>query len=416
MKRFIIPILVTCWIWTGCEQKSSRTENDSESAKTLEVGVWRGVLSPQQVEIPFLFQVNHKDGKYRINLMNGTERIPLEEVKIEGDSVHIPLYIFDATIHAHISDGSSLKGFWVKNYAEDYKVPFEAKFGAKDRFSVGKNAGDTSFDGKWEVNFMDDNGGEKAIGLFRQNGHKVTGTFVLSSGDYRFLEGVQEGNVLKLSCFDGTHAYLFVAKMLPDGGLEGDFWSGKTWHQKWSARRNESFELPDPYSLSVLEKGYDTFDLSFPDVNGHVINLSDNKYKNKVVVLQLLGTWCPNCMDETRFYIDWYKKNKTRGVEIIGLAFERKADTAYARNRVKNMMEKLGVNYDIVIAGTTKHESRAKALPMFNKMMPFPTSLVLDRQHKVRRIHSGFSGPGTGDYYAEFIEDFNRLMDKLLEE
>ena len=46
-------------------------------------------------------------------------------------------------------------------------------------------------------------------------------------------------------------------------------------------------------------------------------------------MLQLSGTWCPNCKDETKFLAPWYEKNKDRGVEIIGLAYEKKADRAY---------------------------------------------------------------------------------------
>ena len=78
---------------------------------------------------------------------------------------------------------------------------------------------------------------------------------------------------------------------------------------------------------------------SFPDVNGKMVSLTDDKYKNKVVIIQLFGTWCPNCMDETIFLTDWYDENKDRGVEIIGLAYERKDDFTYASERVKKMVE-----------------------------------------------------------------------------
>jgi hypothetical protein len=121
-------------------------------------------------------------------------------------------------------------------------------------------------------------------------------------------------------------------------------------------------------------------------------------------------------MDETKFYVDWLKKNPDKGVEFIGLAFERKPEAEYAFARIEKMKEKLGVPYEVLLAGTTSPESRTKALPMLNKIMSFPTSIILDRQHKVRKIHTGFSGPGTGEYYEKFVEDFNLLMDKLTAE
>ena len=379
-------------------------------------GVWRGILKPQNVELPFNFIVNRNENDVSFELMNASERIPLEEVIFKDDSVHIPMYIFDATIHAKVINGSELRGVWIKNYANDYMVPFEAVYGTKERFILQAEPETVSFDGKWEVDFIEGDGAGKAIGLFNQHGNKVTGTFLTPTGDYRFLEGIASGNQMKLSCFDGTHAYLFEAEMLENGTLSGEFWSGKSWYQSWKAKRNEDFELPDPYSMTYMKEGFDTFEFSFPNTNGEFIGLKNERYKEKVVVVQILGSWCPNCMDETRFYVDWYEKNKQRGVEIIGLSFERKEDFTYASSRISNMKKKLNVNYEILVAGTTGKESRARALPMLNEVMSFPTSIFLDRQHKVRKIHTGFSGPGTGVYYEQFVEEFNLFMDKLITE
>jgi thiol-disulfide isomerase/thioredoxin len=333
---------------------------------------------------------------------------------VQGDSIHIPLYIFDATIHAKVLGDQQLEGVWVKNYAEDYVVPFEASAGDAPRFEQSGETPSSDFDGKWEVDFISEDGVDKAIGIFDQDGSRVTGTFLTPTGDYRFLEGVAEGNTMKISCFDGTHAFYFEASMTEEGTLRGDFWSGKSWHQPWTAMRNESFELPDPYSMTFIKEGYDTFEFSFPNTSGELVSLDDERYQNKPVVVQILGTWCPNCMDETRFYVDWYARNKDRGVEIVGLAFERKADRDYAIRRIENMKEKLGVEYEVLIAGTTDSASRAQALPMLSKIMSFPTSIILDKQHQVRKIHTGFSGPGTGVYYEKFVDEFELMMDKLI--
>jgi thiol-disulfide isomerase/thioredoxin len=135
-----------------------------------------------------------------------------------------------------------------------------------------------------------------------------------------------------------------------------------------------------------------------------------------VVILQLFGTWCPNCMDETRFLIPWYNQNAGRGVEIIGLAFERKDDFNYASTRVKRMDSKMNVPYDLVIAGTNDKEKAALKLPMLNKIASFPTTIFIGRDGKVKKIHTGFSGPGTGKYYKEYIKEFNETVNSLLKE
>ena len=121
-------------------------------------------------------------------------------------------------------------------------------------------------------------------------------------------------------------------------------------------------------------------------------------------------------MDETRFLADWYRKNADKGVEIIGLAYEVKPDFNYARERVLTMKEKLDVPYDFLIAGTSSTQAASESLPMLNRVMSFPTSIILDRKGDVRRIHTGFSGPATGVYYEEFVDDFNQFMKGLIEE
>ena len=174
--------------------------------------------------------------------------------------------------------------------------------------------------------------------------------------------------------------------------------------------------LPDANSLTYLKEGYDQIDFSFPDLDGKMTSLKDEKYKDKIVILQIFGTWCPNCMDETRFLSDWYHKNQAQGVEIIGLAYEIKPEFEYARDRVLTMKEKLDVPYDFLIAGTSSTKSASESLPMLNKVMSFPTSIIIDRKGKVRRIHTGFSGPATGVYYEEFVDDFNQFMQELINE
>ena len=142
--------------------------------------------------------------------------------------------------------------------------------------------------------------------------------------------------------------------------------------ETWTAIKNDHATLPDAEKLTYLKEGYDRITFNFPDVNGNNVSLSDDKYKNKVVILQLFGTWCPNCMDETRFLSPWYDENKDRGVSIIGLAYERKADFNYASTRIKKMIDKLDVSYDFVIAGTDDKAKASETLPMLNRVVAFP--------------------------------------------
>lgn len=224
MRKSIFILSLIAGLLFSCTTGTDQVQQQSNQA--LKEGVWRGVLKPQGIEVPFLFNVKKGDKGYSLELINAGDKIVLDEVKIKDDSLHVQLFIFDSTIHARLN-GDQLTGVWVKNYAENYVIPFEATFGNEPRFTIESKDSPALFDGKWEVDFIRENRIGKAIGLFKQKGHIVTGTFVTSTGDYRFLEGVVDGNVMKLSCFDGSFSFLFEANMLDNGTIEGEVWSGR---------------------------------------------------------------------------------------------------------------------------------------------------------------------------------------------
>ncbi len=386
--------------------------------QVLEPGTWRGQLTTQNNDIPFNFEVLKSDGAYSINLINGDETIEIDDVEVKGDSVYFDLHIFDISIRARI-ENAQLTGTYTKNYAENYTLPFQATYGEHTRFDH-KNSS-AIFNGTWETKFYTKEGKETdAIGIFKTEKNILKGTFLTKTGDYRYLDGYTKKDTMYLYSFDGNHIYKFRAFKENDSILKGEFWSGKTGYYTFTSKRNENAKLPDANSLTYLKDGYDKIEFTFQGLDGKPVSLSDEKYQNKIIIIQILGTWCPNCMDETKFLAPWYDKNKEKGVEIIGLAYENKkngkADFEYARDRVQKMKEKLHVNYDIIIAGTSSSEAASESLPMLNKVMSFPTSIIIDKKGKVRRIHTGFSGPATGIYYEEFVTDFNSFMNELLQE
>jgi thiol-disulfide isomerase/thioredoxin len=405
----LLPAGLLCLL-TYCQPASEQPPADSE----LMTGTWRATIALQGQQLPFTFDIAKADSnRYEAYLINGEERLLIDDIQVNGDSLLMPMSFFDTQIEARI-EGDRLTGEFVKNYAEGYRLPFAAEHGADYRFIQAAASEPQNFEGRWEVYFEGDS--LLSVGIFKQEGDQVTGSFLTTTGDYRFLEGNVEGSTMMLSAFDGEHAFLFEARLHEDGSLQGDFWSGQSFHTTFRGERNPAAELPDANALTYLKEGYDKLAFTFPNLEGEAVSLSDEKYQGKVVIVQLFGTWCPNCMDETKFYADWYQRHQDEDVEIIGLAYERKDDFDYASSRVKKMIEKLGVDYDFLIAGVSDKEEAAKTLPMLNRVMSFPTSIFIDKNGQVRNIHTGFSGPGTGIYYERFVEDFNILMYKLLRE
>ncbi|MEM9831099.1 MAG: TlpA disulfide reductase family protein [Bacteroidota bacterium] len=411
-KPFIFVLAI---VLAACSTSAKRPSSDT----ILKTGIWRATLELQGQILPFTFNLKEVNSssenqpQYELYLQNAGERLRVDELYMEGDSVRVPMHIFDTKIVAK-NESDKWMGYWTKNYAEDYQLSFEATQGEDYRFVPTANETSVDISGKWAVQFVDDS--LASVGIFTQQGNQVTGSFLTSTGDYRFLEGNVVDDELMLSTFDGEHAFLFKAKVEEDGTLNGDFWSGPRYHTTWTAWRDDDAELADANSLTYLKEGYDQLTFTFPNLAGDSVSLNDPEYEDKVVLVQIFGTWCPNCMDETKFLTQWYQENQSRGVEIIGLAYERKDDFEYARSRVQKMVDKLDVPYDFLIAGVSDKKKAAETLPMLNRVMSFPTLIYMDRNGGVANIHTGFSGPGTGVYYEEFVQEFNERMDALLNE
>jgi peroxiredoxin len=380
----------------------------------LPSGPYRGEFQTPNGSVPFNFEIKSGSGTTKTAyLLNANEREELTGVQQQGDSVFIPIPLYNATLRFKRS-GNQLTGIY--EAGEGQPIPVTAEFGRTDRFEKGE-APTVSLNGKWDIgiqrNSSDRNDINQTVGVFEQKGSRVTGTVLTITGDYRYLDGQVTGNEFRLSSFSGSAPAVLQGKINPDGTLTGEFRYIRGAFPL-TGRKNDNAKLPDLYSLTYLKPGYKKLDFTFPDLNDKPISLTDAKYKGKVVIVTILGSWCPNCIDETAFLAPWYKANKQRGVEIIGLAFERKNDPTFAKTALTRLINRYDVQYDILFAGIADKKVASDALPALNKVLAFPTTIILDKQGNVAQIHTGYTGPATGKYYDEYVSEFNQTIDKLL--
>jgi peroxiredoxin len=385
----------------------------------LKTGTWRGVLKTASGnDIPFNFDVSSAGGKQQLAIINSTERLKVTDVTGNGDSVFIKMPLFDSEFRLKLQS-NQLAGQYIRHLGErDVPMEFVATAATPYRFFKIADKPAYNVTGRWSAVFGEGDRRDTTVGEFKQTGNEVTGTFLTTTGDYRFLEGTVSGNQLYLSCFDGGHAFLFTANVNDNNTLsDGKFFSGVTGKDVWSAVRDENARLPDAYSLTALKPGYKKLAFSFKDINGQTVSLDDARFKNKVVIVQILGSWCPNCMDETAYMVNYYKKYRLKGVEVIGLAYERTTDFAKSQRTLTQLKSRFDIQYPLLITGYTSNKvETAKSLPMLTKVVGFPTTIIIDKSGDVRKIHTGFSGPGTGEHYTEFISEFEKLTDDLLAE
>ncbi len=387
----------------------------------LKNGTWRATLKTQSgAEIPFNFVVYGTKDKKQLNIINGDEKFKVDEINLSGDSVFIKMPLFDSEIRV-IFNGKTLQGNWIKHLAaNDVMMRFNAEPGASWRFFKADSNSKYNVGGRWSAVFISGDGKDTTVtvGEFKHNGHSATGTFLTTNGDYRFLEGTVSDNKLFLSCFDGGHAYLFTGNIKDSTTItDGKFYSGLTSIDNWTAKKDEKAMLPDAYSLTTLKPGEKKISFNFPGLDGKKVSLDDERFKGKVTIVQFMGSWCPNCMDETAYLSPFYNKYKSRGVEIVGLAYERSTDFEKNKVNVARLQKRFNVVYPLLITGYTNNKTEvAKSLPMLSSFLAFPTTIIIDKKGEVRKIHTGFSGPGTGNHYTEFTEEFEKLIDDLLKE
>lgn len=393
------------------------------SAQTkLKTGTWRGTLTNESKhELPFNFEVTNVGDHQQIAIINGAEHYKVPDVKIKGDSVFVKMPLFDSEFKLKLV-GDNLSGNWIRHLGDhDSALPFNAVPNTSWRFLKDPKKPAFDITGRWAAVFGEGTDGrDELVGEFKQTGNKLTGTFLSTTGDYRYLEGSVSGDRLYLSCFDGCHAFLFTAK-INSGKIisEGENYSGYSAFTKWTAVKSANAKLPDAYSLTALKPGYKKIDFTFPDINGNKVSLSDPRFKNKVVIVQILGSWCPNCMDETNFIINsgYYKKYHAKGVEVVGLAYERTADFKKSQKTLAQLKDHFKVPYPLLITGFTPSKGDPmKSLPALADFKGFPTTIIIDKKGNVRKIHTGFNGPGTGVHYTEFVVEFDKLTEDLLAE
>lgn len=384
-------------------------------------GAWRGVLlidETKHLELPFNFEIENGKVKKIIKIKNADEVIVVDEVAIKKDSLNFKMPVFDSEFRTKIIGDTLLQGVWINHSRKDHpQIKFTGYFGNYNRFNLVPDKPNLFYNGKWEVTFSSNvEDSTKAIGVFTQinNSSYVKGTFLTETGDYRYLEGVINDRKMYLSCFDGSHAFLFIAENNGSEISNGSFYSGNHWHETWIGKRNEGFNLTDPEQLTSLVNPNSVIEFSFLNLCKKKVSLSDAKYKNKPVIIQIMGSWCPNCLDETSYLSELYKTYNKKGLELIAISFERTTDISKARSNLLRLKKRFNLTYEILVSGTSGKENASLSLPFLNKISAFPTTLILDKNHHVKVIYTGFSGPATGAEYEKFKLRFENIVQQVL--
>lgn len=380
---------------------------------------YRAVMERKDsLPIVFNLDIERKNGKEVWTIRNAEERIRVTEITMRGDSTWVSMPLFESDFRLKQQADGGYDGVWIKGTTgEPMVMPVKIRPGTS-RFTSGFGKAVRNISGRWAVTFIRPNGTSRpAVAEFVQKGDQLTGTFMTPSGDYRYLEGDLSGDSLRLSCFDGSHAYFIGAKLTAEGKLvNGVFASSATWLEPWYAVPDPKAKIDASLASMQLRPGEERIGFRFPDLDSQMVSLNDPQFRDKVVVIQIMGSWCPNCMDETAFLSEYYRRNKQRGIEMIALAYEYTTDFQRASRSLSKFRNKFNVQYPMLITGATSADSlkTEKTLPQLTPIKAFPTTIFIGKDGKVKKIHGGFYGPGTGIHHEEFKQEFSKTIEELL--
>ena len=378
-------------------------------------GVWRLRLKHEEIVIRCGLELAQTENRWTATLVNGSERI-LIGATVDEKSIELTIPHYDSTIRmdvVRIEDGTPIaNGVWRKRRGPDEWVQMDA------RAVLGSDQGSDlnealRFVGRWEVKFSESD--DPAVGIFRvAKDGRMEGTFLTTTGDYRFLAGSANDGRMSLSCFDGAHAFLFEANLTSGGEIKGDFWSANTWHETFTATRNERASLPDAFRQTLVNQSFKLSDFEFPDVNGRPINLDAETFRGKPRLIYVFGSWCPNCHDAAAYLSELEKRYGERGLSILGLAFELTGEFERDAEQVKRYLARHDCSYPVLIAGTAEKEKASRTFPLLDRVRSYPTTIFVDRSGKITAVHTGFSGPATGQAFDDLKRKFESEIESLL--
>jgi thiol-disulfide isomerase/thioredoxin len=391
------------------------------SVKAADSGVdgrWDATLTIDKTVIPFRLDIAGNGSNVIGTLYNGDDKQTTTSAKSENGTVVLNFDHYLTKITATEKDGKldgKVEGRFERDrYITEY--PLHAERYARKGLS-SKNV--PSIDGLWEIEY-DSPKGEKAWRfVVRQSGPEASASILRIDGDTGALVGNYQDGKFVLSHFDGSRPLVAEVTPTKEGTLEIQLEGAYTPSDKLIAYRPDvarSKGLPEPSNFTTHTTVRDVnerFSFKFPDVDGKLVSNDDPKFRGKVILAIVTGTWCPNCHDEAQYLVQLYPKYHDKGLEIVALDFEEpEQQGTYTRERA--FVKQYQVPYTYLIAGAPAE--MWEKVPQAVNLNTWPATIFVGRDGRVKLIHSGFAAPASGEYNNQLKDEFTSTIERLLAE
>lgn len=385
------------------------------SAASGITGLWNATVVVNKAEIPFRFEIAQNGSQVQGFFFDADRKIGSTSGSFQNGKLMLAYDFLNTTLVATLNDGE-LHGTYRNNRPNAKPMEFSAH-----RFAPAP-AGTSApprVAGNWEMFRTAPDNSKLPVSwrlYLRQSGSEVSGAILKTSGDTGTLTGHWQDGKLVMSHFAGERPLLFEAHLNPDGTLaitlDGQFTYKAA--RTSDARAKGIPEPPDPSRYTSVKDPTEAFHFSGSDLEGKTVSDASPRFKDKVVVLTIGGSWCPNCHDEAPFLVELYKEFHAQGLEVVGLFFEQEPELEAARPRVLSFIKHYGIPYPMLVCGTP--DQVAQKLPQLVNFGVYPTTIFVGRDGRVRSVHAGFASVATGAEHVRLEREEHDLVKKLLAE
>jgi len=375
-------------------------------------GLWDASIQINSLVIPFRMEFSAEGSTVTGTFFNGEERFTSTGGRLENGVLRVDWEHYDSQLQTSLKEGV-LTGSYTHGGRRGGAWPFEAR---PHTASAQADANAPSIAGLWELERVRSGKGESTWRFnVQQTGGQVSATILRVDGDTGALTGLYRNGKFVLSHFDGSRATLMEVSLTKDGALE-ILEDGRTKMTAVRPAEARARNLPPPADFNThtsVKDPTEPFQFNFPDLNGRMVANTDARFRGKVVLVEITGSWCPNCHDEAPFLVDLYKKYKEQGLEIVSLSFEE-GDQLQNPKRLRAFIRKYGIEFPVLLCG--QPEEAKDKLPQAVNWDSWPTTFFLDRHGLVRLVHAGFPGTPSADLYGQAAGEFKSQVETLLAE
>jgi len=374
-------------------------------------GLWDAVIDYDDCAVPFQFEFIGNGAQLKASFFNGDEKVTSTSSRIDGNTVAFRFDDYATELRVTPAQGA-LRGVYGGKRGGTH--PFEAK---PHRDAVWPKGPDIA--GIWVVPTESAKGEHAWHLIVATTGAEISAAVLRVDGDTGTLTGHYDGSKFVLSHFDGARPLIAEITPREDGtlalALKGPHQPGKQLVAvRAAAARTEGLPQPDdPAEHTGWKDPEQPLQFSYPDLDGHIISNTDARFKGKVLIVTVTGSWCPNCHDEAPFLVDLYRRYHSLGLEMVALDFEE-PEQLETKTRPRAFVAKYGIKYPFLLAGDTK--DLQDKIPQAENLNCWPTTFFIGRDGKVRAAHAGFAAAASGDFHAQLERDVTGLVERLLAE